>query len=322
MSDGYGLALTMVWFEETAMASKIPVGGDSKVTAERLFQDVESAADLGPGRARTIAVWLGLFVCAILVSQFGRPSRAREAEFMRGAAKVSAFGKVSGGSGAPGGEASAVKNSAALLADEKELVPAVYTNPKYGLAWQYPRNFVLRKGANAGLDLSGHYSAATAFVREGGVTLASVIIPRRVYPGTDFLEGSLTARVSNKMTAEACAEFRKLGVGQNDAQDFPASEIMVGSTEFVTAEAQVERDSLSEAETREKFFHVHENAVCYEFAMRVTGGTGEQKSSMRHVGADEVFERLTEILTSVTIVPVRDAAESAVPEVVAPERHK
>ena len=174
------------------MASKIPADAKDKASDERLFQDVESATDLGPGRARTIAVWLGLFVCAILVSQFRRPSRAREAEFMRGAAKVSALGKVSGSPSASGGEAAALKNSAARLADEKELAPAVYANRKYGVAWQYPRNFVLRKGANAGLDLSGHYAAANAFAVDGAVTLASVIIPGRVYAGTDFAKASLT----------------------------------------------------------------------------------------------------------------------------------
>jgi hypothetical protein len=297
----------------------------SKARDQRLFGSVESAAHLAPGRARTIAVWIGLFTCAILVSQFGRPSRAREAEFMRGAAKVAAIGKVSAGAGAAG-DTAALKTSAARLADEKALAPAVYTSRKYGVAWQYPRNFVLRKGGNAGLDLNGHYAAAAAFAGEDGVALASVIIPTRVYPRTDFVKASLTARVNSKLTEQSCAAFRILDDGEEKAQDFPATPVTVGTTEFTTAEAVIDGDLEDSATTREKFFHVYENAACYEFAMSVTTGTGGEKKALAHVDADEVFERLQEILTSVTIVPVRAgepvaSSKLAAPLVATMERH-
>jgi hypothetical protein len=297
----------------------------SKAREQQLFGGVESTADVAPGRARTIAVWIGLFTCAILVSQFGRPSRAREAEFMRGAAKVAAIGKVSAGAGAAG-DTGAAKSSAARLSDEKALEPAVYTSRKYGLAWQYPRNFVLRKGANAGLDLNGHYAAAAAFAGQDGVALASVIIPGRVYPGTDFVKASLTARVNSKLTEPACGAFRILDYGEEQAQDFPATQVTVGTTEFTTAEAVIDGDLEDSATTREKFFHVYENAVCYEFAMSVTSATGGEEKGSAHVDADEVFERLQEILTSVTIVPVRGGKPVASSKVAAPlvalvERH-
>jgi hypothetical protein len=268
-----------------------------------------------------------LFTCAILVSQFGRPSRAREAEFMRGAAKVAALGKVSAGAGSTG-DAAAVKNSAARSADEKALEPAVYASRKYGVAWQYPRNFVLRKGANAGLDLDGHPAAATAFAADdNGVALASVIIPARLYPGTDFVKASLTARVNKKVSEEACGTFRILDEGEEKAQEFPAVQVTVGSSEFATAEAVIDGGLEDRATTREKFFHVYENGGCYEFAMNVTTGVSGEKKKSGHVDADEVFERLQEILTSVTIVPVRGGEAMTVPTVaVAPSggvvRHK
>ena len=300
------------------------VNETGKDREQRLFGSVESSADVPPGRARTIAVWLGLFTCAILVSQFGRPSRAREAEFMRGAAKVAALGKVSTGAGVAG-DAGAVKSSAARSAEEKALEPAVYASRKYGVAWQYPRNFVLRKGANAGLDLDGHYAAATAFAGDdGGVALVSVIIPARLYPATDFVKASLTARVNKKVSEEACGTFRILDEGEEKAQDFPAAQVTVGSTEFATAEAAIDGDLEDRATTREKFFHVYENGGCYEFAMNVT--TGAEKKTSAHVDADEVFERLQEILTSVTIVPVRGAEPMAAtlgaPSIAGVVRHK
>jgi hypothetical protein len=195
------------------------------------------------------------------------------------------------------------------------------------LAWQYPRNFVLRKGANAGLDLNGHYAAATAFAGDKGVALASVIIPERFYPGTDFLKASLTARVNKKVTEEACGTFRILDEGAERPQDFPATEVTVGTTEFAAAEAVIDGDLDDSATTREKFFHAYENGGCYEFAMSVTTGAGGDKKELTHVDADEVFERLQEILTSVTIVPVRSgepmpAAASVMPSGTGVERHK
>jgi hypothetical protein len=322
------VALGMVCLKEMTMNAKPQVERVSEVNKardQRLFESVESTADVPPGRARTIAVWIGLFACAILVSQFGRPSRAREAEFMRGAAKVSALGNVSAGAAAAG-DAGGVKSSAARLADEKALEPAVYTSRKYGVAWQYPRNFVLRKGANAGLDLNGHYAAAAAFAGEDGVALASAIIPARLYPGTDFVKASLTARVNKKLSEDACGTFRILDEGEEKAQDFPASQVTVGTTEFATAEAVIDGDLEESATTREKFFHVYENGGCYEFAMSVTTGVGGEKKSSAHVDADEVFERLQEILTSVTIVPVRGgesvAATVGVHSSGGVERHK
>src|SRR5271169_806294 len=119
------------------MTPEEPEKREAGFGSKTLFGNVESRADETSRRARTITIWLGLFVCAILVSQFGRPSRAREAEFMRGAAKVEKLGKSSN---AAGGDLAAVKNSSARLAQEKELTPAVYTSKKYGVAWQYPRN--------------------------------------------------------------------------------------------------------------------------------------------------------------------------------------
>jgi hypothetical protein len=304
---GRKVALAMVCRKEITMNAKPQMekaSEGSKAREQRLFGSVGSTADAAPGRARTIAVAIGLFTCAILVSQFGTTSRAREAEFMRGAAKVAAIGTASAGAAAAG-DATAAKTSAARLADEKALQPAVYTSRKYGVAWQYPRNFVLRRGANAGLDLQGRNGAAAAFAGGDGVALASLVIPARVYPGTDFVKASLTARVNGKLSEQACAAFQIVDDGEEKAQDFPATQVTVGTTEFTTTEAVIDGDPGDSATTRERFFHVYENARCYEFAMRVTTDAGPERKASLHVDAEEVFERLQEILTSVTIVPVR-----------------
>ena len=270
---------------------------------DAIFHAVESSADEIPSRARTIAIWLGLFTCAIVVSQLGRPSRAREAQFLHGAAKVEALGKpaqkVPNANLLP-----ASADSATRSAEAKEVTPAVYVSKRYGVAWQYPRTYVLRKGANANLNLSGQPAAASAFAGSGGVTLATVIIPARLYPGTDFKNGSLTVRVNPQIAGTECGQFQISDAEGGDGATFPSSQVTVGTIDF--AETGVDVDDASGAPgsaTQEKFYHVYDNDACYEFAMSVSTGASSAKASEAGVDRDDIFDRLTEILTSVTIVP-------------------
>ncbi len=289
----------------------------SKETDPLLFHDVEASSEEIPSRARTIAIWIGLFVCAILVSQFGRPSRAREAEFLHSAAKVEALGKSAQGSPAA---ALAHDNNVAGVhgLEAKEATPAVYVSKKYGVAWQYPRTYVLRKGVNGNLNLAGQPAAASAFAGSGGVTLATVNIPGRLYPGTDFKGGSLTVRVNSQISEEACGQFRISDADGGEGESFSTTQVTVGTIDF--AETGVDVDDASGAPgvaTQERFYHAYDNDACYEFAMSVS--TAEAAKGA-HVGVDrdEIFERLIEILTSVTIVPrngyvVAGAGEKQIP---------
>jgi hypothetical protein len=273
-----------------------------------IFGSVEGPSGEMAGRARTIAIWLGLFTCAILVSQFGRPSRAREAQFLRTAAKVESLGK------GPAGAPVASKIAKERIADAKEVTTATYVSHKYGVAWQYPRTYVLRKGANANLNLSGHSAAASAFARSGGFALATVNIPARLYPGTNFNGASLTARVNPRISETECGKFRFSVADGGDDAEFPATPASVGAIDFAETDVEVdEEESAPGRATQEKFYHVYENAACYEFAMSVTTATttGGAKQGETAVDADGMFERLDEILTSVTIVPVRIAATPA-----------
>jgi hypothetical protein len=295
---------------------------ESQPTAEPLFHNVESQDGAGTDRAHVIAIWTGLFIVAIMVSQFGRPSHAREAEFLRASAKVAALGRTE--HSAPAGSEVATLR----IADEKELTPAVYASRKYGLEWQYPRDYVLRKGANANLDLYGHPATESAFASPrnaaragaltGSVTLATIIIPARVYAGTDFQSAALTVRVNAQISEDACGNFKRPSSDTGDDVALRSSQETVGTIDFAVADleaADVDDADVAKLEdgapgvsTQEKFYHVYENQACYEFAMRVSSGALANGPSATHVDKDEVFDRLSEILTSVTIVPVRDAA--------------
>jgi len=276
---------------------------DKKENEPIIFQGVETSSEEISGRARTIAIWLGLFACAIVVSQFGRESRAHEAEFLRRAAKVEALGKSS--QNASNANLIIPSPHAAMRGEEvKEVTSAVYVSKKYGVAWQYPRTYVLRKDANANLNLSGQPAAASAFAGSEGVTLATVNIPARLYPGTDFRSASLTVRVNALLTETACGQFKISDADGGDGAAFPASQVTVGTIDF--GETDVDVDDASDAPeivTQEKFYHVYDNDACYEFAMSVSTGGASAGASQISTDRDDIFDRLTEVLTSVTIVP-------------------
>jgi hypothetical protein len=271
--------------------------------------------DAAPGdlsrRARIITVWLGLFTAAILITQFGRPSRAREAEFLRGAsatAKVDALGKLPAAAPKPD------KAVAARSEEAKEITPAVYISKKYGVAWQYPRTYVLRKGANGNLNLANHPAAASAYIGTGATSLATVNIPARLYPGTNFKSASLTIRVNPYVSEHSCSELRISESDGGDNQALPVSEDTIGTIEYTHGGVDVDDSTQSQRITKEKYFHVYENDACYEFAESVSVSDPNAGSrATTTVDPDDLFDRLNEILTSVTIVPVYLAAAPQVP---------
>lgn len=284
---------------------------ERQAITESIFHAVESQDGAGTDRAHVIAICTGLFSFALLISQFGRPSRAREAEFLHASAKVAALGKPALG-------AEAVNEVATLrIADAKELTPAVYANRKYGVELQYPRTYVLRKGANSNLDLYGHPATESALASPGAVILASVIIPARVYAGTDFSSAALTARVNTHISEDACGQFRRASSDTGDDVALASSAAALGAIDFAEADVDAAEaasgadaanlaNGAAESSTQEKFFHVYENDACYEFAMRVTTGASTNVPNPVRVHKDDIFDQLSEILTSVTIVPVRD----------------
>jgi hypothetical protein len=268
--------------------------------------DDESSAPRA-SRARTIAISIALFVSAIAVTQFGQASRVRQAEFLRGSAKVDALGTPP--HSAPSGGAAANTEPTSRNADAKERAPAVYVSHKYGLALQYPRTYVLRRGQNADLNLSGQPAVPSTFTQPGGVSLATISIPAKLYPGSDFQSASLTVRVNRQVSSDACSEFRN---PEDESATLQPSKVNVGAIDFAEADYEAS-DGAADAvrASQEKYYHVYENDACYEFALNLTTTQLSGKSSRVNVDADEVFDRLSEVLTSVTVVPLRNPAVAA-----------
>jgi hypothetical protein len=306
------MVCTLLW--EDAMSRNTPTNitnepnqdpskDTTTIADEPIFHYGEESSAPRPARARMIAISIALFFTAIAVSQFGQASRARQAEFLRGGAKIDALGKTHTQNALPG-DAAADKVPTSRTMEARELTPAVYVSHKYGVAWQYPRTYVLRRGQNANLNLSGKPAVPSAFVEPGGLTLATVIIPSKLYPGTDLKSASLTVRVNPQISSEECSGFRD--PDDKDAM-LQAGKATVGTIDFDAVDRDADDDDAGDAvrTSQEKYYHTYENEACYEFAMKLTTVSATGKSRKTPIDADDVFDRLSEVLTSVTIVPVR-----------------
>ena len=273
---------------------------------EPIFHYEDESRAPRASRARTIAISIALFISAIAVTQFGQASRARQTEFLRGSAKVDALGKTPPRSAGAAASTEPISRNA----DAKELAPAVYVSHKYGLALQYPRTYVLRRGQNANLNLSGQPAVPSTFTEPGGISLATISIPAKLYPGSDFKSASLTVRVTREVSSDACSQFRN---PEDESATLQPSKVTVGAIDFDEADHDASGDDAADAvrSSQEKYYHVYENDACYEFALNLTTTKLSAKSSRVNVDADEVFDRLSEVLTSVTVVPLRNPTVAA-----------
>ena len=85
------------------------------------------------------------------------------------------------------------------------------------------------------------------------------------------------------------------------------SKLLIGDMELLATEA-VSGEGTRQSDS--KFFHVYQNAACYEFALNVTTDASEE-GLVKHVDRDKIFSRLEQILATVKIAPL------AMPEVTA-----
>lgn len=85
-----------------------------------------------------------------------------------------------------------------------------YTNSAYGVAFAYPKNFVLKEGdLNNTNDMGKGFpgSLNMAFAKDGGVRIVTVEIPAGSYPRTDFVNAFFSVSTNQGLTAEQCAQF-------------------------------------------------------------------------------------------------------------------
>jgi hypothetical protein len=174
----------------------------------------------------------------------------------------------------------------------KRPAPVVtYNNKEYGVSFRYPRKYTLVSGEKKGEE--GTAPIPMNFVQPGGVDVATVEMPAKLYPGTDFTSAFFNVSVNRSLTASECGQF-----ATPDKQEGSTSE----------AESLGESKVLNFASTETggaKYYHVFDTGACYEFGMAVATDPNPAEN-IKSVDRDEVFSKLDKILASVKIKPVAE----------------
>ncbi len=186
---------------------------------------------------------------------------------------------------------------------------AIYSNPRFGISFQYPRSYQVLMGDDAKLDWGYLGSVAMNFIRPDGITVAALRLPDNSYPGTDFNLGFFRVNVDLRLDASARGLFANT---QPDQPAFPAiaSRVRVGANEFAEGE---EEEAGMQKQAQSWNYHIFRNEICYEFQLGLgTAGLGAV-DGLRPVDRDAVIRKLEAILATVKIDQVKVAGAIAPP---------
>jgi len=190
----------------------------------------------------------------------------------------------------------------------------LYSDQVSGVSFLYPKKYALKSLDSVKTD--GEKQEATNqkadkqdaalssldmnFVQPGGVSLASVTLPKGSYPGTDLASASFNVSVNKNLTAEQCGQFTLLQLASTDDLVVQPTRLKFGTNEFEEMEAISGGDK---QQSDAKYFHRFENGTCYEFSLGLSTQTGKDDDEIVPVDRQDVFRRLERILATVKITP-------------------
>ncbi len=187
-----------------------------------------------------------------------------------------------------------------------------YVNREYGVAFNFPRQYVLKSGVKAQSSWGELAPFEMDFAQPGGITLAAVEIPRSSYPGTDFKSALVNVSVNPGLSEESCTQFAsasadpKADSSIEDAKSGSPKLVKIGGIEFSEVEnstAATTKPAMTN-QTDTRYYHAFNNGSCYEFAMGVgTEGDGSVEAA-KAVDRAAVFGKLEKILASAKLQAV------------------
>jgi len=182
---------------------------------------------------------------------------------------------------------------------KKRAANVSYTDANSGVSFVYPRKFALATGDKAQPQF-GDDAVPMNFVPPGGATVATVALPKTLYPGTDFATGFFTVNVNRTLSEEQCSHFAFVDTRNADGEPIDAEKVKVGSTDMeMTSEFAGSATKQAEAQ----YYHKYENGACYEYVLGMgTAGYGIT-DGVEPVNREDVFARLEKILATVKIRP-------------------
>ena len=197
--------------------------------------------------------------------------------------------------------------TAARRTPKKRAANVSYKDANSGVSFVYPRKFPLATGDNAQPQLDDD-AVPMNFVQPGGVTEASVALPKTLYPGTDFATGFFSVSMNRSLSEEQCSHFAFVDTRNADGEPIDAEKVKVGSDEMEMT-SEFAGSATKQAETQ--YYHNYENGACYEYVLGLgTAGYG-MTDGVEPVNRDDVFARLEKILATVKIRPVASEPAAA-----------
>jgi len=198
-------------------------------------------------------------------------------------------------------------SAATKKVSKKRPANVLYTNANLGVSFMYPRKSNLTTG-----DKAQPYFDSDAvpmnFVHDGGTAIATVELPKSLYPGTDFANAFFTVNVNRSIPQDECRHFAYLDMNEADGEPIDAEKITIGSTEMERT-SEFAGSALKQAEAQ--YYHSYQNGACYEYILGLgTAGYGT-KDGIQPVNRDEVFARLEKILATVNIQPAAQEEQAA-----------
>jgi len=200
----------------------------------------------------------------------------------------------------------------------RESAFSTYSNPEYGVAFRYPRNFALVEQkapveqeasieANASVessdseedapeDGSGARSQAELEREEPGALLvATVVVPDDAYPNTTFAGGSLQLAVNRYLTAGTCRRNLISRLGDSNGR---SGSVLVQGVEFAWADSD-EGDASTEFFERD--YAGFANGACYEMFLRV-GVDAADADGVRPPDERKILGHMEKIVSSLQFV--------------------
>ena len=193
---------------------------------------------------------------------------------------------------------------------KKRPAPIVtYSDPNTGVSFRYPRKYELASGENVQPTMEKSGPVPMNFIQPGGAAIASVALPSKAYPGTDFSAAFFNVNVNHSLSELECSQFGVLDSRNPDGEALNPEQVEVGSAQF-SKTTDFTGDGTQQTEAQ--YFHRYENGACYEFVLGLdTAGFGTD-SKIEAVNRDEVFAKLQKILASVKIQPAEVEKEQQV----------
>ena len=205
---------------------------------------------------------------------------------------------------------------------KKPPTTVTYSDPTYGVSFRYPRKYTLTGSENNDqtVELMEHEQVAMNFVQPGGIAVAKVEVPKETFPGSDLSFAAFNLNVNKSLTEDECYKFALPGADGADNAAASPSKVKLGVMEFQEVENLSGPVSM---QSDAKYYHVYDNAACYEFALGLQTEDGTEEE-LKPVNREEVFQKLEKILASVKIKPQAAveqtaSAPTAVPPVIASE---